>query len=102
MKIEERNFEVSTPTPDGEAVADCMQIRIPMEWDKELAVCDKTSLDFFWLKDKSLAEQTIPLNPRPSPMRSSTRSKPAWRVFARLQPPYLVNVASELVQAKRV
>jgi hypothetical protein len=55
MKIEGRDFEVSIPTPDGEAVADFMQIRIPMEWDKELAARHKTSLDLFWLKDKSLA-----------------------------------------------
>lgn len=102
MKIEGRDFEVSIPTPDGEAVADCMQIRIPMEWDKELAARHKTSLDLFWLKDKSLAEQTIFLNLGSSPMTSSTTAKPAWQVFARLQPPYPVIVASELAPAKRV
>ncbi|TVP79361.1 MAG: hypothetical protein EA353_06250 [Puniceicoccaceae bacterium] len=36
MKIEERDFEVSIPTADGEAIAELVPIRIPMEWDEEL------------------------------------------------------------------
>lgn len=36
MKIEEQDFEVSIPTTDGEAIAELIQIRIPMEWDDEL------------------------------------------------------------------
>lgn len=36
MKIEERDFEVSIPTADGENIAELVQIRIPMEWDEEL------------------------------------------------------------------
>ena len=36
MNIEQRDFEVSIPTADGEAIAELVKIQIPMEWDAEL------------------------------------------------------------------
>lgn len=36
MKIENRTFNVSVPTADGESIAERISIIIPMEWDEEL------------------------------------------------------------------
>jgi len=36
MNIEQRAFEVSIPTADGEAIAELVKIQIPMKWDAEL------------------------------------------------------------------
>lgn len=36
MKIENRTFEVSIPTADGEGIAERITIEIPMEWDEEI------------------------------------------------------------------
>ncbi|MGJ8650770.1 MAG: helix-turn-helix domain-containing protein [Opitutaceae bacterium] len=36
MKIENRTFDVSIPTTDGESIAELISIQIPMEWDEEI------------------------------------------------------------------
>ena len=36
MNIEQRDFKVSIPTADGEAITELVKIQIPMEWDTEL------------------------------------------------------------------
>ena len=36
MNIEQRDFKVSIPTSDGEAITELVKIQIPMEWDTEL------------------------------------------------------------------
>jgi DNA-binding transcriptional regulator YiaG len=36
MKIENRTFDVSIPTADGENIAELISIEIPMEWDAEI------------------------------------------------------------------
>lgn len=36
MKIENRTFDVSIPTADGESIAELISIEIPMEWDAEI------------------------------------------------------------------
>jgi DNA-binding transcriptional regulator YiaG len=36
MKIENRTFDVSIPTADGESIAELISIQIPMEWDEEI------------------------------------------------------------------
>jgi DNA-binding transcriptional regulator YiaG len=36
MKIENRTFDVSIPTADGENIAELISIEIPMEWDEEI------------------------------------------------------------------
>jgi len=36
MKIENRLFDVSIPTADGENIAELISIEIPMEWDAEI------------------------------------------------------------------
>jgi DNA-binding transcriptional regulator YiaG len=36
MKIENRTFDVSIPTADGESTAELISIEIPMEWDVEI------------------------------------------------------------------
>jgi DNA-binding transcriptional regulator YiaG len=36
MKIENRLFDVSIPTADGESIAEFIPIEIPMEWDEEI------------------------------------------------------------------
>ena len=36
MKIENRLFDVSIPTAEGENIAEIIPLRIPMEWDEEI------------------------------------------------------------------
>jgi DNA-binding transcriptional regulator YiaG len=36
MKIENRTFDVSIPTADGENIAELISIEIPMEWDADI------------------------------------------------------------------
>ena len=36
MKIENRTFDVSIPTADGENIAELISIEIPMKWDVEI------------------------------------------------------------------
>jgi len=35
MKIENRTFDVSIPTADGENIAELISIEIPMEWKRK-------------------------------------------------------------------
>ena len=36
MKIENRTFDITIPTTDGERLAERISIVIPMEWDEEI------------------------------------------------------------------